>query len=1142
MQQAPQKPGWLDRPVISSFSSIKIETLLFALIMILAVFSRLYILGARVMSHDEINHVVPSWDFSEGRTYMHDPVTHGPFQFHLVAMSYVLFGDNDFTSRLPAALFGIATVAFGYLGFKRYFGSAGGLIAAAMLLISPYVLFYDRYTRNEAFVALEALVLLWSILRYLETSKPRYLYLVTLAVVLHIVTKETAYIYIAQALLFLAGYFVYRLLNRRWSAPRYLRPFVIMLVATIITAFLAVGVQVNYREQVQAIKATATATVTAPSAEGSAAPTAPEPANVTPAALILFGLAFAGGAGSIYLAVKGLTFAGLREEPSFDLLMVLGTLILPHLSPFLISVLHWKIPINATEVQALTMTDMVRIAIVVIILFIISAFLGLWWNRRLWLGQLALFYAVFTVFYTSVFTNGAGFLTGLVGSLGYWLSQQEVNRGEQPLYYFALVQIPMYEYLPAVGTVIAFLIGVRKRLFIQSQPPALEAARILENHDNETLEEEKPAGVPVLALLVFQAATALFAYSLAGEKMPWLTVHIAVPMILTAAWGFGYLVDTTAWRRLWQSRGWLAILLLFIFLLSLGAAAGSLVGANPPFQGQELGQLQATTTFIFSAAAVVASAAGLLYVLKDWSAGQMFRLVGMTFLALLAVQTARTAVRSSFINYDLATEFLVYAHAARGPKDILAQVEEISKRTTGGLDIAVAYDNNCLYPYWWYFRDYPNKVYYGTTPTRELRNNPIILVSDEQYGKIESIVGSDFYMYQYVRLWWPMQDYFHLDWARISNAIRDPNIRAGLFDIWLNDDFTRYAQATGSTSLTLTNWYPDNDIRMYIRKDVVAQIWNYGTSPVEQVVSDPYAEGRLDLQADAIIGSAGSEPGQFQAPRGIALAPDGSLYVADSRNHRIQHLAADGSVIQVWGSFADANAGDALGGTFNEPWGVAVAHDGSVYVADTWNNRIQKFTADGEFVQMWGYFGQAETPDAFWGPRGLAVDSQDRIYVTDTGNKRVVVFNSDGQYVAQFGSAGFEAGQFSEPVGITIDASNWVFVADTWNQRMQVFAPDETGNNFIPAVQWDISGWFGESLENKPFISVSNDALVFVADPEGARILIFDQDGKYLNNWGNYSSGPDGFGLVGGLAADNQGGVWAADAGNHRIMHFTLPQ
>ncbi len=249
-----------------------------------------------------------------------------------------------------------------------------------------------------------------------------------------------------------------------------------------------------------------------------------------------------------------------------------------------------------------------------------------------------------------------------------------------------------------------------------------------------------------------------------------------------------------------------------------------------------------------------------------------------------------------------------------------------------------------------------------------MRDNPIILVGDDQYGKLESIVGSDFYAYDYVRLWWPMQDYFHLDWKRISNALTDPNIRTGLFDIWLNDNFTRYAQATGSTTLTLTNWYPDNNIRMYIRKDVVASIWNYGVSPVEQVVVDPYAEGKLPLEASLVTGTPGSEPGQFQAPRGIAVASDGSIYVADSRNNRIQHLAADGSVINTWGTFADANSGNAPGGSFNEPWGIVVGKDGSVFVTDTWNNRIQKFTADGQFIKMWGFFGQAETPDAFWGP------------------------------------------------------------------------------------------------------------------------------------------------------------------------------
>ena len=165
--------------------------------------------------------------------------------------------------------------------------------------------------------------------------------------------------------------------------------------------------------------------------------------------------------------------------------------------------------------------------------------------------------------------------------------------------------------------------------------------------------------------------------------------------------------------------------------------------------------------------------------------------------------------------------------------------------------------------------------------------------------------------------------------------------------------------------------------------------------------------------------------------------------------------------------------------------------DGSVYVADTWNHRIQKFTSSGKFVTMWGFSGQAEKPDAFWGPRAVTVDANGRVYVVDTGNKRVVIFDSDGNYLTQFGTTGFDAGQFDEPVGIDVDQAGRVYVADTWNQRIQVFEPDEAGLLFTPIAKWDMSAWYGQSLDNKPYLAVDNLGHVFVTDPDGYRVIEF---------------------------------------------------
>lgn len=1110
------------------------------------------------MSHDETNHVVPSWELYQGRGYRHDPVTHGPFQFHIIALSYFLLGDSDFSSRVPAALFSTAAVAFVLFGYRRYLGRVGSIIAGFLFLISPFMMFYGRYTRNEGFIELFGVVMIYALLRYLDKGQRSTLILVTLSVVMHFITKETAYIYTAQFLLLTAILFLERMTAVHWPDRSSRNRFIVLVGAALLLFGLALGMAAWGASLSKAAGTPAAGTSPAPGVHSIQS---------------ILALAGVGGAAVLailagFVLVRKLGWEVIRAQRSFDILILVGTLILPLLSAFPVKMVGGN-PMDYSG------TGLVFTGIFVIITAVIAILVGLWWNPRVWILNAVIFYSIFTVFYTTFFTNGIGFFTGLVGSLGYWMEQQGVQRGSQPWYYYALIEVPIYEFLAALGTVLAVYFGIRHNRFSSTpgfnpaqDPAALPEENIGQGEDDEEETEREwvptrlasavpqglsthegagdpPEGIeagriPVLAVLIFWSVTSLVAFSVAGEKMSWLTVHIALPMLLAAGWGLGYLVDTIPWKRLLNRNGLFSALLLPVVITSISAVIAGLLGTQRPFMGTTVDQLQATSTFVISMIVLAASAGGLVYFLNEWQSIDILKFFTIGFFALLAVLTARAAYRASFIDYDYAMEYLVYAHAGPAPKQVLAQVEEISRRTTGGLDIVVAYDNDALYPYWWYLRNYPNKRWYTDKPTRDLRDAPLIIAGESTMDKMKAILGDNYADFEYIRLWWPNQDYFNLTWDRVWGAFSDPNIRAGMFDIWLNRDYTQYAKATKNSNLTATTWQPSSRMHFFVRKDIVSKIWNYGAAPAvsSEAQTDPYQKGILPLNPDLVIG----QPGELAAPRGIAVAPDGTIYVADSRNNRIIHYDAQGKQINAWGTFADISKGQAPGGTFYEPWGVAVGPDNSVYVADTWNHRIQKFTADGKFVKEWGYFGQGDKPEAFWGPRDIKFDSAGRLYVTDTGNKRIAIFTQDGQFVTQFGTAGVDLGQFDEPVGIAIDSKNTVYITDTWNQRVQSFIPDQTASSFAPSANWQISGWYGQSVDNKPYIAASPDDHVLLTDPEAARILEFDSKGQFTRGWGEYkTSDSDALPIYSGIIVDSNGQAWVSDAANNRVLRFKLP-
>ena len=140
---------------------------LYVVLAVAAAAMRFWDLGVRAFHHDESLHAFYSWNLYAGEGFIHNPMMHGPFQMEATAGLFFLFGDSDYTARLLYAIAGTALVLMPLL-FRSRLGDWGALFTSTMLALSPAMLYFSRFARNDILMAVWALGIVIAMWRYLD--------------------------------------------------------------------------------------------------------------------------------------------------------------------------------------------------------------------------------------------------------------------------------------------------------------------------------------------------------------------------------------------------------------------------------------------------------------------------------------------------------------------------------------------------------------------------------------------------------------------------------------------------------------------------------------------------------------------------------------------------------------------------------------------------------------------------------------------------------------------------------------------------------------------------------------------------------------------------------------------------------------
>ncbi len=265
----------------------------------------------------------------------------------------------------------------------------------------------------------------------------------------------------------------------------------------------------------------------------------------------------------------------------------------------------------------------------------------------------------------------------------------------------------------------------------------------------------------------------------------------------------------------------------------------------------------------------------------------------------------------------------------------------------------------------------------------------------------------------------------------------------------------------------------------------------------------------------------GKGAGTFDTPQEIAVAQEGTIYVTDGGNSRVQYFDPEGKYKGQFGGKGKAKS------NMSQPFGIEVGPQGYVYVADRQENLVKVYDAKGSFKFDFG------SPDLLKNPCGIAIDDQERVLVADSGNNRICFFSLEGVFMYSFGTVGYKEGDIRSPEYIAVDRSGRIYVSEGGNKRVQVFTADGKSK-----AVYDSSSDPAYPLKTPAGVSVTSRGVLAIVDNASGQVAMVGPDGKFRKPFGSQGSSRGQFNGAGGVRLFDDGRLFVADTGNHRVQGF----